>query len=328
MLKSIILTVVTCMLLYSCNNNQQEAKSVTNSDSISGKLTIFHAGSMSVPLKKIANEFQKENPEVEILLEAAGSRECARKISDLNKECDVMVSADYAVIDDLLIPKFASWNIKFASNEMVIAYNEKSRYSKEINAQNWYNVLLKKDVAFGRSDPNSDPCGYRSVLTVKLAQLYYNENGLVDRILIKDNNYIRPKEVDLLSLLELHTIDYIFIYRSVAEQHDLKYISLSDSINLRDTAFSEYYKTASIEVSGKKPGETTTIYGEPMVYGITMIKNAPNNQAAIAFLKFFLNKEKGMKIIEADGQISVIPSKSEYYEVTPDELKEFVKKQD
>ena len=29
-------------------------------------------------------------------------------------------------------------------------------------------------------------------------------------------------------LLETHTIDYIFLYRSVAQQHDLKYLLLPD----------------------------------------------------------------------------------------------------
>ncbi|OFX59617.1 MAG: molybdate ABC transporter substrate-binding protein [Bacteroidetes bacterium GWA2_30_7] len=325
-MKPLILLLFINILFYSCKQPKHNNELKEMSDSISGKLTIFHAGSMSVPLKKIADEFKVENPKVEVLLEAAGSRECARKIIDLNKECDVMVSADYAVIDDLLIPKFASWNIKFASNEMVIAYNEKSRYSSEINAQNWYNILLKKDVAFGRSDPNSDPCGYRSVLTVKLAEIYYNEKGLIDKILKKDNNYIRPKEVDLLSHLELHTIDYFFIYRSVAEQHNLKYVTLSDSINLKNPELTDFYKTASVEVSGKKPDETTTIYGEPMVYGITMINNTANKVAALAFIKFFLNKEKGMKIIESDGQKSVIPSITKTYDSLTEELKQFAKK--
>lgn len=321
----LVLAIIVYTFIISCNSKDR-VLNVENTDSLSGNITIFHAGSISVPLKKITEAFKKENPKVDFLLEAAGSRDCARKITDLNKDCDVMISADYAVIDNLLIPKFASWNIKFASNEMVIAYNSESRYSNEINDKNWYNILLKKDVAFGRSDPNSDPCGYRSVLTAKLAELYYNENGLVEKILAKDENYIRPKEVDLLSLLEMHTIDYIFIYRSVALQHDLKFVSLPDSINLKDTAHTDYYLKASIEVTGKKPGEFITINGEPMVYGITIPNNARNKTVAIEFVKFFLTKEKGMKIIEDDGQKSVIPSISDSFDSIPQLLKTYAKK--
>ena len=249
--KQIILILLVLTLSVSCNNTNKNNKK--DSNTISGKLVIFHAGSLSVPFKQITTEFNKEYPNVNVVLEPAGSRKCARKITDLNQDCDIMASADYKVIDNLLIPDYADWNIKFASNEMAIVYNEKSHYANEINKNNWYNILLKKDVAFGRSDPNSDPCGYRAVLTSKLAEKYYNKNGLVEKLLKKDLNYMRPKEVDLISLLEANAIDYIYLYRSVAEQHQLKYLILPDSINLKNPELKKYYSTVSIEINGKNP---------------------------------------------------------------------------
>jgi molybdate/tungstate transport system substrate-binding protein len=66
--------------------------------------------------------------------------------------------------------------------------------------------------------------------------------------------------------------------------------------------------------------------GEPMIYGVTMIKNAPNREAALAFLEFMLSKDKGMKIMEKDGQPSVIPMPEKNYAAVPDRLKHFVKK--
>ncbi len=74
------------------------------------QLIIFHAGSLSLPFEKIIAGFKEENPGVEVVKEIAGSRECARKISELNKPCDVFASADYLVIDNLLITRFADWN--------------------------------------------------------------------------------------------------------------------------------------------------------------------------------------------------------------------------
>ncbi|MCK7537787.1 MAG: hypothetical protein MZV63_45960 [Marinilabiliales bacterium] len=44
-----------------------------------------------------------------------------------------MASADYFVINQLLIPEYADWSIRFATNEIVIAYTEKSAYSGEID---------------------------------------------------------------------------------------------------------------------------------------------------------------------------------------------------
>ena len=291
----------------------------------SGDLIIFHAGSLAVPLKEIAAEFNKEYPNVKILLESAGSVASARKITDLNRPCDILASSDYGVIDNMLIPKYADWNIKFVSNELSIVYHEKSRMASQINSKNWYDILMNKEVAFGRADPNSDPCGYRTVLSLELAEKYYKKPGLAKLISDKDQNYMRPKEVDLVALLESESIDYVFLYRSVAIQHNLKYITLPDEINLKNMGMTAQYATATTEINGKEPGKKETVKGEPMVYSVTMLRDAPNKPAAIAFLNFLLSKDKGMKIMEKNGQPSVIPMATQNYDKVPQELKPFAK---
>lgn len=292
---------------------------------LSGDLIIFHAGSLSVPMKEIAAEFKTLHPDVRIMLETAGSVECARKITDLQKPCDIMASADYQVIDKMLIPRYADWNIRFVSNEMCIVYTAKSRYQDKINDKNWFEILLKKDVAYSRSDPNADPCGYRSVMTMQLAEKFYKKPGLAKMLMAKDQNYMRPKEVDLVALLEIEALDYIFIYKSVAVQHRLKYLELPDEINLKNPAYSGFYQQATVEINGKQPGQKETMRGEAMIYGITILKDAPHKQSAIAFLQFLLSKDKGMKILERNGQPSVIPMASPNYEMIPAELNPFIK---
>ena len=293
---------------------------------LSGDLVIFHAGSLSVPMKEISAAFKKIHPEVNILLESAGSVESARKITDLNKPCDIMASADYKVIDNMLIPKYADWNIKFVSNEMCIVYTEKSRYASKINDKNWFDILLQIDVAYGRADPNSDPCGYRSVMTMQLAEKYYKKPGLANLLTAKDLNYLRPKEVDQIALLESQAVDYVFLYKSVAIQHNLKYLVLPVEINLKDPKFTDLYNTAIVAINGKEPGQKVMMKGEPMIYGITMIKTAPNKPVALAFLQFVLSKEQGIKILEKDGQPSVIPQQNPNFDKLPMELKPFASK--
>jgi molybdate/tungstate transport system substrate-binding protein len=310
------------LALLGCGDSTPEGRS--GGKGLSGKLMIFHAGSLAVPFKEISAAFEKQHPDVKVVREAAGSRACARKISDLGRRCDVMASADYTVIDTLLIPDHADWNIKLATNEMTIVYSGKSRGAAELTAANWHQVLLRKNVAFGRSDPNADPCGYRAVLSMKLAEKHYKLPGLAGKLLAK-NKYIRPKETDLLALLEVGEIDYIFLYRSVAEQHQLKRLILPDRINLKKPELADFYKTASVDISGKKPGTKVTKRGAPMVYGVTIPRNAPNREAALAFMEFLLSKDKGMAIMEKNGQPSAVPSPTGTYTKIPEKLKGFAR---
>ncbi len=294
-----VFILLSTVLFFGCTGSNKVGES--------NAITIFHAGSLSKPLKAIADSFMVENPEVKVLLEAAGSVECARKITELGRECDLMFSADYKVIDELLIPEFANWNILFAGNELTLVYTPKSRFANEINQQNWIEILLNPEVYFGRSDPNSDPCGYRTLLTLQLAERFYNSPGLTARFETKDNRFIRPKEVDLIALLETGAIDYIFLYRSVAIQHGLNYLRLPDEINLGSASMEENYATASLKIRGSSPGDTLLIKGEPMVYGFTIIKNAPNKELANRFANFFLEKGKGLKLVEESGMPVLSP---------------------
>ena len=313
--------IVLAIMMFACQPKNQ-TQSPANSN-ITGDIIIFHAGSLSVPFKTIAKEFEIAYPGTRVLLESAGSVACARKIIDLKKPCDIMASSDYKVIEDMLIPGFTGWHIPFASNEMVIAFNEGSRSSAIITADNWPGVLMSEDVFFGRADPNADPCGYRTVMTFQLASRYYNLPELEMKLSGKDQKYIRPKEVDLLALLEINEIDYIFIYKSVAVQHQLKYIELPEAINLENPAYNGEYSKAIVSINGTEPGKTMEMAGEAMIYSFTMLDSAPNKAVAEAFMSFLLDRDKGMKIMEQDGQRSVVPSQNKFYDKVPGPLKKF-----
>lgn len=286
-------------LFFACNihnSNESKEKQVEN-------ITIFHAGSVSKPLKEAADSFQKIYPNIKIYREAAGSLECIRKITELKKNCDILISSDYYLIEKLMFPNHATWNLPFATNEIVLAFSSDNKKLKIINSDNWMDVLLSKEIRFSRSDPNADPCGYRTLLLWKLAEKYYNKKGLYNKLIAKDLNYIRPKEVDLLALIESNTIDYIFIYRSVAIQHKLNYITFPDNINLGNINYENDYQKAKIEVNGKKPGEKISIYGQSILYGLTIPEKAHNKELAEIFIRFLLFDCK--EIFKKNGQLPV-----------------------
>lgn len=308
----VILYLLLAILLFpeSCKN-QSTAKQK--------ELIIFHAGSLSVPLKQIAQEYEKRHPGTKILLESAGSLVCARKITELKKPCDIIASSDYFVINELLIPDYTSWSIRFATNEIVIAGQEKSKYFQNLNSGNWMDILQKSDVIYSRSDPDSDPCGYRTVFTFMLAEKYYNKPGLTDKMLSKNKEYIRPKEVDLVALLESNVIDYMFQYKSVAIQHKLKYIELPKEMNLSDPSKNDIYNSVSIDVAGSKPGTKMKVTGDYINYSITVIDKAPQKEEAVNFLEFLLSPE-GMNIFKINGQEPIIPFSTEQVDKLPAKL--------
>ena len=294
----------------------------------SGKLIMFHAGSLSVPFAAMEKTFEAKYPGVDLQREPAGSQKCARKISDIGKPCDIMASADYKVIDKLLIPGYADWNIRFATNQLVLCYTDKSAYADTVNADNWYEILLKKDVVWGHADPNVDPCGYRSLLVMQLAEKALNKPGLYDKLIAsRPKENVRPKSVELISLLQTGNMDYAWEYLSVAVQHGLKYIVLPDEMNLGNYKYDSTYDQAFVEVTGKKPGTKMTIRGKSCTYGVTLIKDAPNPEAAIAFLEYMLDPKGGLQILKDMGQPPFVPCRVptvEMKKALPAELQKLV----
>ena len=284
-------------------------------------ITVFQAGSLKIPFSQIEKAFEEKYPQYDVILESSGSIEAAKKITEKNRSADVMASADYKVIDNLLIPKYAKFNAQFSTNEMVIAYTKNAKYANEINSKNWPEIFLKNDVKVGHSNPNMDPCGYRAMLVTKLAEDYYKIPDLYNKLFSygdsytvdeenKDKVVVKPAESELLKLLEEDKYDYLYIYKSVAQQHHLEYITLPKEISLKDNEFSEFYETASFNINGKEPNSFITKKGDSMIYGITIIENENlqlNKKGAIKFVNFVLSQE-GQKIMMDNGQGVINPS--------------------
>jgi molybdate/tungstate transport system substrate-binding protein len=290
---------------------------------LSGTLQIFHAGSLTAPFEQISEEFNEIHPDVEILAEAAGSATTIRKVTELGKECGVVGSADYLLIPELMFTEYTDWYIIFASNQMCIAYTDQSAFADEIDDNNWYEILQREDVTYGRSDPDQDPCGYRTLMVWQLAEEHYGEAGIYDSLYGAAGDLMRPKSTDLIALLESGDLDYAFEYSSVAQQQSLQYVELPPEINLSDVDFENFYAQAEVEIAGAEPGETITMIGKPIVYGVTIPNNFPRQELAIAWVEFLLSDE-GMDIIEANYQTPIIPAKTNGVSKLPEALREYV----
>jgi len=281
-------------------------------------ITVFQAGSLKIPFMQISKAFENKYPKYLVKMENSGSIKAAKKIYEEGKTADVLASADYKVIDNLLIPKYAKFNVQFSTNEMVIAYTKKSKYAKEITEKNWTEIFLREDVKIAHTNPNLDPCGYRSIFVTKLAEKFYNIPEFYNNLLgykefYKEQNknkiIVRNTESELLKLIQENKYDYLFIYKSVAKQHNLEHIILPKEISLKDNEHENFYKTVSFKVEGEKKGLYISKKAEAMIYAITIIQNddlAKVKKGAIKFVNYVLSKE-GQSIMYKNGQGVINP---------------------
>ena len=328
-------------------------------------LTIFHAGSLAVPFEGLGAEFEESHPDVEVDRLSGGS---ATMISNAiaqedagESPPDIVASADYKLIPDRMYEGgYADWYIAFARNTMVLCYRDNAPGSDDIVSgdRTWFDVLRNDPVSYGHSDPDQDPCGYRTLLVVQLAEKYYYDDaasfsvtpdddadGLYDALIpgsehergrVGGTSEARPsgseevvsaKSVDLVLDLDSGDLDYAFEYRSVAVQHGLNFIELNDHINLSMTneelpGVEDFYYQASIEIltDPGPPAEYAAKHGAAIVYGITIPVHAENEELAAEFIEFLLS-ETGKEIIETEnGQPMLDPPLCDHSENLPESL--------
>ena len=290
---------------------------------------VLAAGSLLLPLEGVETRFEAQNPDIDVQVEGHGSIQVIRQVTDLHRPVDVIIVADEALIPDMMYRKsegsaanYTDWYIPFATNSMVIAYTNKSRYADEITPDNWREVLARQDVRIGFSNPLLDAAGYRALMVILLAEDQYNDTTLFDRLvgsqlkppLVTANENgtrsvtlpavlkpsggklaIRDGSIYLMSLLDAGGIDYAFEYRSVAEGQHVQFIPLPETIDLSSSRYSTHYAGAQVILGFERfstLGRVRT--GNPIVYAITIPNDAPHPELAHAFLNFTLEEaERG-----------------------------------
>lgn len=143
------------------------------------------------------------------------------------------------------MPQFVDEYFVIATDQIVITYDDFSRWSKEINAENWTDILLAEGVSFARADHRTVPCGYRTLMVWQLAEKLYQKPGLYQRLCDKslpEDDYQSVTELTA-AILEGRA-DYAFQYLSVAKQFGLNYVKLPSKINLSNPAHADFYSEA------------------------------------------------------------------------------------
>lgn len=269
----------------------KSAADSTAAGAAGGAIVVFTAASVALPIRAALDTFAARE-HVTVDQENGGSLDIARKLTELHQIPDVVVLADYDVFRRLLMPDQTTWYADFARNRMVLAFTDKSKFASEVDSANWPKILQRPGVELGRANPDLDPNGYRTLLTMQLAEQYYKQPGLYDTLIkLSPAKNVRPKEADLVGVLQAGEFDYIWSYESLARATKLRYIRLPSAIDLGTPGDTDIYAKASVRVAGKTPRDTLTIKGEPIVYALSIPKAAPHPEVAERFVAFLLSPE-------------------------------------
>ncbi len=263
-----------------------------------GVLSVMNAASITRPVRAVLDSFAAHTG-AKYELEPGASLEIARRLTELHRTPDVVLLADPEVFPQLLMPAHVHWYALFARNRIVLAYTEKSRGAAVINGDNWRTVIAQPGVEVGRADPNTDPSGYRTLLTMQLAEQHYREPGLYGRLLAAaPERNVRPREADQVALLQTHELDYIWTYQNLAENDGLRFVKLPDAIDLGNPADSAEYSHATTRVLGKQPGDTLTMRGATILFALSIPEQAENRALAEKFVAYLLSAE-GRRVLRA-----------------------------
>lgn len=323
-------------------------------------LVVFAAGSLIQPFDQLEKAFEAKYPQIDVLGEYHGSIQVMRHATDLHEKIDVVATADHALIPLLMYgtqdpetgKPYADWYLRFATNELGLAYTEKSKYAEEISAENWFEVLTRPDVKVGIADPRFDASGYRAMMVYWLAQdvtgqpdlfksmfdgqfrypvTTLTQDGLtsirIPEVLETTANahiVMRGGSIQLIALLESGDVDYVFEYESVIRQHNLKLVEMPAALSLGEKNSNSFYQSVQVKLDFQRFASVKPEFrGEQIGYGITIPSNAPHPEAAELYLQFILGPE-GQKIMEENHHPLLQPVTADGYERVPAGLQALV----
>jgi len=319
--------LLIAILLAACGGSGSASGASTPTPAPKNKISVLYAGSLvNLMEKKVGPAFQQATG-YPYEGEGKGSTALANEIKGKLRTPDIFISADANVDKSLMGPgngNYVSWYVPFIRTSMVIGYNPTSKFATDLQAASngskpWYQVLEEPGLRLGRTDPALDPKGVRTIILMQLAEQYYHQPGLTQRILgaTENANQIFPEE-ELVARLGSGQLDAGFFYLNEVKEQNLPSITLPDQINLSDPNLNSTYAQASY--TNLKTGKTTK--GAATVYTVTIPGTSKNMAGAIAFVSFLFSPQ-GQSILAQDGLTQVTPEVSGDASAVPSQLQQY-----
>ena len=208
--------------------------------------------------------------------EPRGSKAIANLIRSGLRTPDVFISADASLLAGLRHAErpFINGYAVFGSARMVLAYSPHSAFAARFAAAAkthgpLLGLLTAPGLRVGRTDPQVDPKGARTLKTIALLGKHEKAAALAQRLI--GNSQVFPEE-DLAVRVETGELDAGFFYSTETPGRSLDVVELPAGTNLE----------------------------HEIAYAIAILNRAPDPQAAHSFVDYLL-RGRGRALLEAAG---------------------------
>lgn len=239
------------------------------------RLNVFCAGVSMKLVEKTADRWNSIHPDFPVIVTPGGSVDLIRECIS-GDPCDLLISADDAIIHSMMMPDYTYGYRVWAGNRMVVV-------GDGINDANWEEKLLADDATFKHHNPYGDPGGYRAVMSMLLADTY--RAGLSQKLMNHKGHIGMDKNPGPFG--NRKAARYEFGYYSGAKLSGKDFAVLPSSMDLSDPALSNIYGTVSFSID-----EKTTVRATAIAHALTIPKTALHKHKAKEFAKIFLEIDK------------------------------------
>ncbi|MGH3279019.1 MAG: extracellular solute-binding protein [Trebonia sp.] len=251
------------------------AASASSAPTGSGPVNVLYAGSLvDMMTKQVGPAFQQATG-YSVTGESAGSKALATDIKGKVYKGDVFISASPSANDPITGAAnggWVSWYAAYATSGLVLGYNPNSKFAADIKSKPWYKAITEPGVKVGFTDPATDPKG--ALTAEALTDTAKSENLPALSALAANKGDVFPEE-NLVARLQSGQLDAGFFYNSEAVAAKVLTVPLT-GVSLKAT------------------------------YTVTILKGAPNEAGAEAFVSYLLGPS-GQAVLKQDGFTLVSP---------------------
>lgn len=267
-------------------------------------VTVFLDSALFAPMRDVVTDFNSFHPEIKVVLEPSPANMAVRKITELGRTPDVLMTFGVHLVQiEKIVPDHSPCYVQFARDRIVLAYTDASAGGAGLTEVNWQNLFFQGKARFGKVSHASDPLG---VYTESMAKILSARFGEPFKEAWKKSfaaDQVRMDPIDLVKQLEAGNLDYCFVYASIASAHRLKVIDIPEEAALGFREMNWAQSDAS-SVDLVRSDATYKIPGSPILAVACVLKESPHPGASSIFLAYLAGK--GQAAVDRAGLISHI----------------------